>query len=449
MDIQKKIKGLLLRALLLIAFVIAATLFINLPLFDDPLHPELVSLSSPGPVSMDDNTYPLVHGFSAAEDKDANAVGLAIVRKIRERHQQGEETPISAEEMSGLLGGTDLDEEWRSIVQSVYCNSRLEIDCAGTLIAEIESLDFDQSRVRILLERYEQILQAPRFQENEEVDSSTLWPDYGLLMHVSRVRLANSFQHDTTEHFLAKVDEDLHFWRIMLRDGQSMIAKMVALAGFRNNLEFLSAFMRLRDLDSNEIQSIRDLLRPLTSDELDIGESFLAEIRMSLLSDNPLFVILGDYSGTTKLFLQERATLNEYYLKMVTPLVLRAALSAGEFYDQKGYDKLGYHFRVFPPPLFNVGGKLALQRMSSEYNLQDYISRMHDVNGRVALVLLQAEIEERPDLGIEDILQSTAYRNPYTDKAMSYDSSANTIGFECLTESPTDVCSVRIGRNEH
>lgn len=449
MDIQKKIKGLLIRASLLIAFLIAATLFINLPWFDDPLHPELVSLGSPRPVSMNDNSYPLIHGFSAAEDKDAYAVGLAIVRNMRERHQQGEKTPIGTEEMSDLLGGADLDKEWRSSVQSVYCNSRLAIDCAGLLIAEIERLDFDQPRLRRLLERYGQILQAQRFQENEEVDSSTPWPAYGLLMHVARVRLASSFQHDTAEHFLAKVEEDIRFWRIMLRDGQSLIAKMVALAGFRNDLEYLSAFMRLRDLDSNEIQSIRDFLRPLTSDELDIGESFLAEFRMSLLSDNSLFVILGDYSWVTKLFLQDRATLNEYYLKTVMPLMLRASLSAEEFYDQRGYDKLVYRFRVFPPPLFNLGGKLALKRMSSEYSVQDYISRMHDVDGRVALVLLQAEIEESSDLGAEDILQSSAYRNPYTGEAMRYDTSANTIGFECLTENPTDVCSVRIGRSGH
>ena len=445
MMIKMKYGSLLVRGLLLVVFLVAVTLFINLSWFDEPLHPDLVSLSSPRPVSMDDNSFPLLHGFSASADKNSLDVGLAIVRNLRERYQQGRKITLSDEEMHNLIGGSDLDQPWRSKFQTLACNSRPSVDCAGRLIAEIEQVDLDQPRLKLLLARYAEILQASRFEENEEFDAYTPLPWYGLAMQIARVRLAISFQRDTTEDFLARVEEDIDFWRMVLRDGQSLIAKMVALAAFRNDLEYISALIRLRDLSNNELESIRDLLHPLTRGEQDIGESFLSELRVTMLSDPSLIVMLSDYSWVTRVFFQEQATLNEYYLTAVMPMRVRASLDAEAFYGQQGYEKLPYSIRVFPPPLYNLGGKLALKQLAAKHSVQDYISRVHDVNGRVSLVFLQAEIEQNPELSVASIVSSSTYRNPYTGEPMEHDVSSGTIGFECLTKIPTDVCSVSVG----
>jgi len=446
MTIQKTIGSLLVRGLLLVIFITAVTVFINLSWFDEPLHPDLVALSSPRSISMDDNSFPLIYGFSAAADKNSLAVGLSIVRNLRERYLQGEKVTMSDEEIHKLFGGSDLEGPWRSSFQTLACNSRLSVDCAGRLISEIDQIDLNQPRLRLLLERYTEIIQASRFEENGEFDAYTPLPKYGLVMQIARVRLAISYQRDTTEVFLAQVEKDINFWRIVLRDGQSLIAKMVALAGFRNDLEYISALIRFRDLSESEIQLIRNLLHPLTRDEQDIGESLLAELRISMLSDNPLIVMLGDYSWVARAFFQERATLNEYYLTAVMPMRVRASLGAEEFYRQQGYEKLTYSVRAFPPPLYNLGGKLVLKQMAAEHSVQDYISRVHDVNGRVSLIFLQAEIEQNPESAVETIVRSSAYRNPYTGESMNYDVSAGTIGFECLTANPSDVCSVAIGK---
>jgi hypothetical protein len=423
-------------------------LFINLPWFDEPLHPDLVALGTPRPVSMEDNSFPLVHGFAAASSKDPLAVGNAIIQNLRDRYQSGERVTLSQEEMDELLGGSDLDEEWRSGFQSLGCNSRLSVDCAGRLIAEMEHVDLDQPRLRLLIQRYDKILQASRFAENEEFDAYTPLPRYGLLMQVARLRLAISYQRDTVAEFLSKVDEDIRFCRNMLSSGQSLIAKMVALAAFRNDLEFLSVLLRLRELSDIEIESVRNILRPLSSDEQDIGESFLAELRISMLSDSSLTVMLSDYSWAARMFFQKQATLNEYYLSAIMPLRLRASLGAQEFYLQRGHEKLSYDFRAFPPPLYNLGGKLALKQLAAQHSLQDYISRVHDVDGRVLLLLLQIEIEQSPGRGVDTIVRASIHRNPYTGEPMKYDVSAHTIGFDCLTEIPGDVCSVAIGEPE-
>jgi len=445
MGIQVNFVGLLVRGLLLLVFLTVVTLFINLPWFDEPLHPDLTTLGTPRSVSMEDNSFPLIHGFAAASNKNPLAVGNAIIENLRDRYQLGERVTLSHEEMDELLGGSELDEEWRSIFQTLGCNSRLSVDCAGRLIAEIENIDLDQPRIGLLLERYEEILQASRFAENEEFDAYTPLPRYGLLMQVARLRLAISYQRDTGTEFLYKVDEDIKFWRSMLSNGQSLIAKMVALAGFRNDLEFLSALLRLRELSNSEIESVRGLLRPLSSDEQDIGASFLTELRILMLSDSSLAVMLSNNSWAARTFFQKRATLNEYYLTAIMPLRLRASLSAEEFYRQRGHEKLSYDVRAFPPPLYNLGGKLALKQMAAEQSLQDYISRVHDVDGRVLLLLLQAEIEQNPQRGVEAIVSSSVHRNPYTGEPMKHDVSARTIGFDCLTEEQGDVCSVAIG----
>ncbi|HLF13239.1 MAG TPA: hypothetical protein VJA26_18725 [Gammaproteobacteria bacterium] len=440
MKIQPAIRGLLARGLLLLAVLAGLTILINLSWFDEPLHPDLLALSTPRPVSMDDNAYPLIYGLPAAEDKDPIAAGRTIVQELRERYQQGRRIALSVEEMDAILGGSGLDVPWQGKVESLTCNSRSSLDCADRLIAQVGQADIPP-RLRTLLARYETILRESRFEEIQELDVYSPVPAYGLLMSVGRMRLAISYKREPADQFLAKVAEDFDFWRTLLRDGDSLIANMVALAGLRNDLEFLSASMRLGEPSEEELELIRSVLEPLTSAERDIGEAFLSELRIALLSEKPLVVTMGEPSWVTRLTLQEHATLNEYYLATTVPLRLRATLSAEEFYGQRGYERMTYNVRAFPPPLFNLGGKLALKQTPA---YQDYISRVHDLDGRIALVLLQTEIEQKSGQSVAAIVQSSKHRNPYTLAPMKYDVQTRTIGFECLSN-PNDVCSVALG----
>jgi hypothetical protein len=59
-------------------------------------------------------------------------------------------------------------------------------------------------------------------------------------------------------------------------------------------------------------------------------------------------------------------------------------------------------------------------------------------------VLLQAEIEQSPQLSVEAVIRSSKHRNPYTLAPLDYDAAARAIGFQCLSDS-NDVCSVVIG----
>jgi hypothetical protein len=140
---------------------------------------------------------------------------------------------------------------------------------------------------------------------------------------------------------------------------------------------------------------------------------------------------------------QENATLNEYYMAIMVPLRLRASLSASEFYRQKGHESRHYPMRMMPPPLYNLGGKQYLKIMLAVNNWQDYIARVHDLDGRIALVLLQAEIALNASRSIEEVVKASRYRNPYSGEPMDYDATAGTIGFPCLAIGQ-EVCALRI-----
>jgi hypothetical protein len=97
---------------------------------------------------------------------------------------------------------------------------------------------------------------------------------------------------------------------------------------------------------------------------------------------------------------------------------------------------------------YNFGGKLALSR--STWDAHQFPSRVHDEDGRVELILLQAQVEEHPELDIATIVGTSGHRNPYTGNAMEYDSRARTISFPCLHTAfhppePADQCAVALG----
>lgn len=452
MNIRPTTRGLVSVAAVLIAalaLLSLSVLIVNLSWFDEPLVPELAALQKPQPVSLEGNSYASAFGFLAADGRDPHAAGQAIVGALRERHEQGRRIALSPEEMATILGGTNLDASWQTSFDSLGCNARVYVDCAERLIAEVEKAGMPEPRLAVLIERYGGFLRQTRFAENRERDVYTPFPPYRELRNVGRLRLAISYRDGSTREFLEKVAEDFESWVTILRDSETLATKMVAIAGVQDDLDFLSTLLRNRALGGDELEVIQGFLRPFTPEESDIGEAFVSEARIALLSEpHPM---LMRSSWLTRLALQENATLNEEYLTVFAPMRLRASLNAREYYRQEAYERLPYTIRALPPPLFNLGGKLALRSSAWFPGVQLYLARVHDQNGRISLVLLQAEIEERPDTAVEDVVRRSTHRNPYTDDPMEYDARAQTVGFECLhtvfhPPAPPDLCRFPIGR---
>src|SRR5690606_13585466 len=124
----------------------------------------------------------------------------------------------------------------------------------------------------------------PRYEENQELDFHLL-PSYGGLFWASRARLAEGFQDADSSRVLQRIGEDIRFWKRMLDGGQTLIAKMIALAGLRYDTMFLSTLMRVRELSESDLREIRTVLTPLTESERNLEETFMAELRIGLLGE--------------------------------------------------------------------------------------------------------------------------------------------------------------------
>ncbi|MDQ2640375.1 MAG: hypothetical protein M3Y79_07335 [Pseudomonadota bacterium] len=442
MNIRRLARAALIRIAALAGILIAVTLFINLPWFDEELHEDLVPLTSPRDVPLEGNAYPLVVGFLAAADQDPREAGLRIIEAQREHFRTSGHTGRPPNADRALLPGALPAPSWRQFIGGDTCDPRTELDCADRAIAALAAKPVDDPAVQLLMARYQRILEESRFEETQEFGAANL-PDYGALLTIARLRLAQSAREADFSRVLAIVGEDMRFWKRVLEGDGTLMAKMLALAGIRSGAIYLSALMRLRTPGENELRQMPLVISRFAEGERDIGETFMAETRFGLLGDPKL----GGTASTPLggLLGQENATLNDYYTSIVLPLRLLASLDASEFHRQKLDTPKHYRMQLMPPPLYNLAGKQFVKiRMSigmSAY--QDYIARVHDVDGLIALVLLQAEIALNKEKPVEEVVAESQHRNPYTRAAMDYDAAAGTISFSCLARSK-EFCVLRI-----
>jgi len=428
MEFRKRLLALLTRAALLIGLLIALTLVVNLPWFDQELHPDLAHLPPPQPVSMSGNAFPLIYGFLASEGRDPFDAGREIVHRLS-REYRGETgsvpTPV---EIDRILGEPDSARPWYELYPSMTCDT--PVGCADQLIADIDAAAPLHPRIELLLARYEQILDQPRFEENLQYPISGSSPSYGPLIAIQRIRLAILFQTANHADFLTQIARDTRLWKLLLRDGSTLGSKMAARAGLRDDIRFLSALIRTGELSADELRRIPEVLAPLTADELDIGEAILNEFRV--LSSQDYAALLPRQLAPMRLALQDTATLNEYYLSIINPARLRAALPAERYYAQHGYEDLTYNVGVFPPRIYNLGGQYLIRWVTANADLINAVSSVHDLNGLISLLHVQVEIAGRPASDPGDVILASRHRNPYTGEPMIYDRDAGTIGFECV-----------------
>ena len=51
-------------------------------------------------------------------------------------------------------------------------------------------------------------------------------------------------------------------------------------------------------------------------------------------------------------------------------------------YEQRGFELQDFDVRLFPPPLYNLGGKSVLKSFVNASGLTGYVSRVHDMDGQ-------------------------------------------------------------------
>lgn len=435
-------KRVAIHGLVVVGLVIGATLVVNMSIFDEALHPDLVRMQQPGePAALADNAVVGLLGLPAASDRDGFTVGRERISLYRDKYQKGEAVSLSEDEYATLFGETGLDRNWQADYPAASCTPRRELGCFSKLLAEVKKRPLSDERLREMLARYKEIREQGSFREIRAQDLSSQQPAYGLYMQLGKLNLADTYLQHGTIGFLTELKREDRFWRMVLDSGDSLLAKMVAVAGLWKNLQYLNEFLDRHHPDQAQMQMVDDLIEPLSKDQLDIAEAFASELRylfpgMRLpdLSARP-WPVRWFIAAT----LQENATINAHYVGFTQPLMELSGKSARDFHRQSAmFSGKGPEHSVFPPSLYNLGGKLWSGPLSPP-GVVNYIGRMHDLSGIYSLLRIRVEAMQSGLPLAKGLIGESDHRNPYTDQAMAYDPQTGLLGFPCFSRSNCQI----------
>ncbi len=443
-----KIKTTLTIVISLVGCLALSIPVLNSTAFDEALLPEVAKLKAKAfEQNTPDNGFVVLSGLPAASERDPAEVGQKMQALLSRKYRQGEAVELSKAEYTGLFGGEGLDKPWLEAYEALNCHPRHESDCLSRLSAQISQMSPDQrpghKRLHTMLGRYRQVLATSHYVESEEVDMSSPLPNYDLLMKLSRMTLAQQYASGDMALFLQALSDDMRFWRGVLSQGRTLIAKMVATAMLWADLNAASTAMREHALSEEHITALAEILTPLDGPLLDISEAFLHEqtIIHHTLSNSArqaqVFFLPQEMSPFQRQLMalasQQNASINGYYEQITLPTVQLSQLAPQAFHQHHMQPKAEYKgYRIFPPTLYNLGGKILLTMVKASYTPENYIGRMHDLAGIYRLLALQLEMEKNDLAGFEKGLTQVKFSNLYDGKPMNFDRTKMTVGFKCF-----------------
>ena len=246
------------------------------------------------------NAYLDVFGFSAPADQDAHEHGQRRIAWL-----------IEAQQFPDRVGDDPAHDDLRISQSRTPAGDRIADACGGdsprACVEAIASVGSGKPLSRyeeLLLARYETLLDRTDWFESLPPAVENPLPAYADVMEAQRIRLirlrlaAANARNDSIRDAL---DRDLVFWRRMMRSSDTLIAKMIAVAGIRRH--FTYANLVLRELPADRVLAALPASwhRPASEDELAMwrvmaGEYAFARsaVRQALDDDLPLS---GDEGG--------------------------------------------------------------------------------------------------------------------------------------------------------
>jgi len=271
------------RIMLVVGIALGIMLIPNLSIFDEDLLPEIIEhLSKSVNPDIEGNAAYDLYGIEAATGKDPHIVGKAVVKTLQSKHAKNEFAVLAEEEIITLYGGLDNgDKEWQATYPAAACNPRQNPGCFTELLAQIKAQPFAQPRLQTQLKRYNNIIKISHLIEQTRLmDYTSPVPHYSIIMQMGSLNQANAYLASGIEGLITSSQADMQFWRMALTDNQTLIGKMVTLATLRRSLIALSyAIKKETNLTPIQVQNLQHLLKPLTSDEVNISEALTTELR--------------------------------------------------------------------------------------------------------------------------------------------------------------------------
>ncbi len=424
----------IIKTILLVLVLFCLTIvIINTSPFDEKLNPQVVEILKDAPFPpVEGNAYFASLGLLEIYGRDINQTGEQIIKYMIENKKENRNELTKEQRLEFFELNTDLDLFWQVPVLS--CEMQNNNGCLSKNYGDFYDSSFksgiNQPRLQLLLQRFDKILTMDTYQVY--LDSGTFVDilPYSNLRKLGEIQLINKYKNYSHEEFLKQLYIDITFWKMVLTQSDFLLEKIMAVSQIRKDVLFLSEFLRLNEVDSNNLTLMKNILKPLSAKDKDLSDAFETEARYMF---NMSYEMEKSSSFFDNLFFQPNATNNYYYEISLKPIKQLSKKPLKQFIlirqiDKRKTPEFKFKFHYF----YNFIGK-----MLSEYgkpNAGDYISRMHDTDNMIRLIDIQLQIKLSKNKDIYSILSKPQNLNPYTDKPYEYNQKENTIGFDCIDD---------------
>ncbi len=431
--------------LLIIGLFIAFVLIINTSPFDEKLNPAITEIMQVKPIpKTDGNAYYAIMGLNADSNKNIIKTGHALITRYQKNRKKGNDN-LGDDESREILGIKDnIDEPW--LEKYGACNSRDENDCLLELSQLLFNSPDNDKRLSLMLHRYNEVLNLPYYTNFNDMTIGTPLPSYLLLLRLGNISLAQRYNATDKTDFLLYIGKEIKFWKMVLEDGEMIIDKMIAQANIRNNLDYLSTYLRNNQPNTEQIDLIQSILTPLSAQALDISDSYISESRAMFKAINALKPFDKDFST---FLLQKNSHHNLLYKYFTEPNVFLSKMSSKEIYQavktnymEKFNKQKNALISYNPTSLYNFTGKSMIAYNFCD-NCWNYAVRVHDLNNIFNLVKLQLQLTSNQPNNVTEYISNSTIKNNYTGNPFDFDKEKNTVEFECLDANYTK-CNVKL-----
>ena len=429
----------------LLAALIVGVLLINL--FDQRLHPGVAAFAdfSSESVPPEQNAYFALLGQAAAPDSDPHALGVELVNHMNHLVAQGKgNDPIAMEIPDRLYGPGKM--QFRGATNTL-CERDTHrcLPAYGQKAQQITQMLRDN---QVLIARTYRLYRYPHYRETMKQTVAAPLPMYNTLgSDLILAKIGLQAARGEQLQALEALEQEVHFWRMVMRESRMLITKMVAVARLKRSFRLASEIMAAYPPKSAQTTVLMRILSPLGTEELNMARTFRSEFVFvkTMLEDISVTDMADAGAGKeltwklTELFLFKRnATINLIYARD-RDLAALGALPADEFLKrvvQIQADEaqrphwLSWHFAY--NPVGKVLGEVAIPDYAR------YIGRVHNLDGLLRLVKLQFLMQQGGvrDTQSADFLAKadTALANPYTRVPMEWDSALHALYFQGMLE---------------
>ena len=401
---QARTIGILL-ALLALTFLLAP-LVANFQLFDQKLHTEVAA---------------------ALEPTGPEADYLAILEMIK----------------SGDIGQAQTaDADWQK--NYTRCTSRTQVGCLRVLREDLVRTPLEENaRLQSLLEHYRSLVSQTQQRGNPRANREVPAIPWSLLLRLSNLSLASSVGIDAAS-FLSTLEGEIGFWKEIFTESDRMLDKVVAVAALWSAVQYSSEYILLNKLGDRDASQLAAILAGAELDTGDMQIAYLNEFRNLGLLLRPIdsHALQQSFAITTwqsALLLQPVATLNEYYGKVIAPLLCLAERPVADASAMVSGGQRPCDIQSLAATgsawwsLYNPAGK---SLMYGSRGTVGYIFRVHDFNALRGMVEYQLAIQADSEEDIYDYLSPSLRPTVENGK----------VSFPCLEKQ--SLCEVKIRKDQ-